>query len=201
VSTRFEATVEGPWGTPRAARRLFGVGATAGLWIMSFGGMLISGGFVVVGSLVALQHGLNPSPQSLVMLPLCTTGVLASGWHVVATIVALMRRRLPPPMQVALMQPRWSLGARWFVATWWLLHLSVGAIMAISALHERPADWGFLLFLTVLSCMFTYAAHGFLMLVVTCFTKHTDWIIRAWGWRHISSIGHGLAVLAAGIWQ
>ncbi len=101
-------------------------------------------------------------------------------------------------MQVALLQPAWPPYLRLPIALWWLMHLSLGALLAISVMMEHQADLGFVVLVTILSSIFTYAAHGFLMLVVTCFTKHADWIVRVWGWRRVCTIGHGIAVLAVG---
>jgi hypothetical protein len=141
----------------------------------------------------------HASVASLAMLPACVAMLGLSGWHVVATIVALMRPRLPAPVQVALSQPHWPRGVRALVVVWWLMHLSTGAVFAIAMLVNHPADPTEVVIMAVLSMAFTYAAHGFLMLVVTCLTRNPNWIVRVWGWRRIVSLGHGIAVLLVGL--
>jgi hypothetical protein len=160
--------------------------------------MLISSGIALVACLGVFAAWAELSPMARIALPALGMAGLVSCWHVVATVLALMRPQLPVPMQVALMQPRWRYGMRWLVAIWWLMHLSFGAIIAMSVVFtDERLPWGAVIFMTLLSAAFTYAAHGFLMLMVTCFTKRSDWVLRAWGWRRISTIGHALAVLIA----
>jgi hypothetical protein len=85
------------------------------------------------------------------------------------------------------------------VALWWLVQLGIGAMFAIMILEEKPPDVGFVFVSSLMSFVFTYAAYGFLMLAVTCFTKSADVMTRVWGWRVYWSALHGVVVLATGV--
>lgn len=185
--------------SPGRLERLRSALSVVGLWAMSFGGMLISGGYALAGLAVLLVGMGRVGPATLALVPAGGAMLALSLWHIVSTILALVRPNLPAPIQVALSQPRWPRGVNLLIVLWWLMHVSTGAMFAIAALVERPPDPVGVVVLAVMSMVFTYTAHGFLLLVVTCLSRNPDWIVRVWGWRRIVSIGHGLAVLAVGL--
>jgi hypothetical protein len=170
-----------------------------GQWGAGFSAMIVSGLFSLVILCACVKVILDGFSEAWLLVPLLVAAMAASGWHVVATIVALMRPQLPAPMQVALTQPSWPRGTRCAMAVWWLIHLSAAAFMAIGVVIARPHDWLAVLLLSLLSTGFTYAACGYLLLAVTCFTRHVDWILFAWKGRHVCSVGHGLVVLGTGL--
>ena len=167
---------------------------------MAFGSLIVGGVFVTMCIVVAVEFstaGLWRLPVSAVAL----VGAAVSLWQVVATIVAMIRPKLPTAIQAALMQPNWPRGIRCLFAAWWLLHLFAGLALAISVLEEKPPSIGFVIFAVIASFLFTYAAYGFLMLATTCYTRNPATITRVWRWRVIWSYVHGLAALVVGIWR
>jgi hypothetical protein len=198
LSTFFDAESADRWQPPLVLRRVAAASRALGVWVMGFGGMLISSAFALL-SILFIVGLCRMTPLAVVAAPCFVAAALISGWHVVITIVSLMRPELPAPVQIALLQPQWPRGASWMVALWWLGHLSMGAMCAITMLIEHPPSLGAVLLMSIMSAAFTYAAHGFLMLMVTCFTKDPNWVLRAWKLRHVVSIGHGLAVFVVGM--
>ena len=166
---------------------------------MAFGSLIIGGGFAMVCVFGAFQAVWTVNPFGWIGAAVIFTGGLISLWQVVATIVAMIRPRLPTALQVALMQPAWPAGLRVPIALWWLVHLCIGALFAIMFLEEKPPDVFFVVFSSLMSIVFNYAAYGFLMLAVTCFTKRADLMTRVWGWRAYWSALHGIVVLATGV--
>jgi hypothetical protein len=166
---------------------------------MAMGSLLIGGGFAIVCVMGAIQAAWQLNPFAWIGAGVILFGGVVSFWQVAATIAAMVRPKLPTALQVALMQPTWPAALRPLVALWWLLHLTIGAIFAIAILEEKPPDVFFVVFSSLMSMAFTYAAYGFLMLAVTCFTKRPDVIMRVWGWRVYWSAVHGIIVLVAGV--
>lgn len=167
---------------------------------MAFGSLIVGSVFVTICIVAAVEFsagGLWWLPVSAVAL----VGAAASLWQVVATILAMVRPKLPTAIQTALMQPHWPQGTRWLFAAWWLLHLFAGVGLAITVLEEEPPDAGFVVFAVIASFLFTYAAYGFLMLAATCYTRNPATVTRVWQWRVIWSYVHGLAALVVGLWR
>src|SRR5262245_6043304 len=110
-----------------AARGLVSGLDYASAWVMGFFGMLISGAYAVgaIAGMILLWS--QASLALFALLPLFVAMLLLSLWHVVATLSALLRPQLPPPVQIALSQPRWPRGMNALIVLWWLMHLSTGA--------------------------------------------------------------------------
>ncbi|MBA3480705.1 MAG: hypothetical protein H0T51_02715 [Pirellulales bacterium] len=166
---------------------------------MAFGSLIIGS---VAATLCLVFVTWVVSAEELLWSPVAIAacfGALTSLGQVVVTIAAMVRPRLPTAIQVALMQPHWPAGVRWIFATWWLIHLLGGAALAINIVEAGIPDLFFIVFAFTFSMAFSYAAYGFLMLAVTCYTRRADVITRVWSWRVICSYIHGLAILTLGI--
>jgi hypothetical protein len=174
----------------------------SGYIFMCFWGLLMSSGFLGGAAFGVELLYMHPSLAGFAVAPVAALCLLLAVWHIWASMAAIMdalNGGLPAPLRVALMQPSWPRWGRWFPALWWLFNFGLGTALAVLTMIPAPPNVGFLLLLAFLCTCFSYAAFGFLLLAITCYTHNPAHITRVWGWRRKVSLGHGLAVLAAGL--
>ncbi|QDU54579.1 hypothetical protein [Aeoliella mucimassa] len=112
------------------------------------------------------------------------------------TVAGIVRPTLPVALATALRQPDWPRLLRPLIALWWIQQFILGTVFSIALIEGNPqASLGELVILMVLSGAFTYAAYGFLLLTVTCYTKTPELIAKLWHWRTRWAFGHAVLVV------